>query len=122
VGTIKIKESRTKDPVNPFSVNFSCPVRNPYFRFCVSHTQPLYTPHTNSKLMKETNSTKSRDGSNQSESPAFSLIRKHALKNALDFGRANSNAVMGKVLAEMSEIKTRTSTTYSRVWDKNNPH
>ncbi len=35
------------------------------------------------------------------------LIRKHALKNALDFGKANPKAVLGKVLAENPELRTR---------------
>jgi glutamyl-tRNA synthetase len=35
------------------------------------------------------------------------LILKHALKNALDFGRANPKAVLGKVLAEDPELKKR---------------
>ena len=35
------------------------------------------------------------------------LIRKHALKNALEFGKANSKAVLGKVLAEKPELRDR---------------
>ncbi|WP_456474018.1 glutamate--tRNA ligase [Candidatus Pyrohabitans sp.] len=35
------------------------------------------------------------------------LVRKHALKNALDFGKANPKAVLGKVLAEQPELKAR---------------
>ena len=34
------------------------------------------------------------------------LIRKHALLNAVEYdGKANAQAVMGKVLAEMPELK-----------------
>jgi glutamyl-tRNA synthetase len=35
------------------------------------------------------------------------LIRKHALKNALDYGKANPKAVLGKVLAENPELKAK---------------
>jgi len=35
------------------------------------------------------------------------LIRKHALKNALDFGSASAKAVLGKVLAEKPELRAR---------------
>ncbi len=35
------------------------------------------------------------------------VIRKHALKNALDFGKANSKAVLGKVLAESPELREK---------------
>jgi glutamyl-tRNA synthetase len=35
------------------------------------------------------------------------LIRKHALKNALDYGKANPKAVLGKVLAENPELRAK---------------
>jgi glutamyl-tRNA synthetase len=35
------------------------------------------------------------------------VIRKHALKNALDFGNADSKAVLGKVLAESPELREK---------------
>lgn len=35
------------------------------------------------------------------------IIRKHAIKNALDFGKANKKAVLGKVLAESPEFRKK---------------
>jgi glutamyl-tRNA synthetase len=35
------------------------------------------------------------------------VIYKHALKNAIDYGKANPKAVLGKVLAEMPELKEK---------------
>ncbi len=35
------------------------------------------------------------------------VIYKHALKNALDYGRADSRAVLGKVLAELPELRKK---------------
>ncbi len=35
------------------------------------------------------------------------VIRKHAIKNALDFGKADSKAVLGKVLAESPELRKK---------------
>lgn len=35
------------------------------------------------------------------------VIYKHALKNALDYGRADSKAVLGKVLAELPELRKK---------------
>ena len=37
------------------------------------------------------------------------VIRKHAIKNALDFGKADKNAVLGKVLAESPELRGKVS-------------
>ena len=35
------------------------------------------------------------------------VIRKHAIKNALDFGKADKKAVLGKVLAESPELRDK---------------
>ena len=37
------------------------------------------------------------------------VIRKHAIKNALDFGKADKKAVLGKVLAESPELREKVS-------------
>jgi len=37
------------------------------------------------------------------------VIRKHAVKNALDFGKADKKAVLGKVLAESPELREKVS-------------
>ncbi len=37
------------------------------------------------------------------------VIRKHAIKNALDFGKADEKAVLGKVLAESPELREKVS-------------
>ena len=42
-------------------------------------------------------------------------IRKFALKNALDFGKANPNAVLGKILAEEPSLKSEMWTTRETV-------
>lgn len=44
-----------------------------------------------------------------------SIIRKYALKNAFDFGKANSGAVVGKVIGEFPEAKKDMKTTMSKI-------
>jgi|SRR3989338_9033080 len=44
-----------------------------------------------------------------------SIIRKHALKNALDFGKANIGSVVGKVIAEMPTCKSDMKTTMQNI-------
>lgn len=43
------------------------------------------------------------------------IIRKHALKNAFDYGKANSGAVVGKIVAEYPEAKKDMKTTMKLV-------
>ncbi|HLC69236.1 MAG TPA: glutamate--tRNA ligase [Candidatus Bilamarchaeaceae archaeon] len=47
--------------------------------------------------------------------PLEEIIRKHALKNALDFGKATANAVVGKVIAEFPDAKKDMKTTMAKV-------
>ena len=42
-------------------------------------------------------------------------IRKHALKNALDFGKANASSVVGKVIAEAPNCKKDMKTTIAEI-------
>src|SRR3989338_9499455 len=44
-----------------------------------------------------------------------SIIRKHALKNSLDFGKANTGSVVGKVIAEMPTCKSDMKTTMQKI-------
>ena len=43
------------------------------------------------------------------------IIRKHALKNAFDYGKANPGAVVGKVIAEFPDAKKDMKTTMQRI-------
>jgi len=45
------------------------------------------------------------------------IIYKYALKNALDYGKADSKAVLGKVLAELPELKSRIKELLPQVED-----
>jgi glutamyl-tRNA synthetase len=44
-----------------------------------------------------------------------SIIRKHVLKNAFDFGKANAGAVVGKVIAEHPDCKKDMKATMSKI-------
>ncbi len=44
-----------------------------------------------------------------------SIIRKHALKNALDFSKASAGSVVGKVIAEMPDCKKDMKTTMQKI-------
>ncbi len=45
----------------------------------------------------------------------LSLIRKHALKNALDFGKANPKSIVGKIIAEYSDAKKDMKTVMKEI-------
>ncbi|MDO8553358.1 MAG: glutamate--tRNA ligase [Candidatus Micrarchaeota archaeon] len=44
-----------------------------------------------------------------------SVIRKHALKNAFDFGKASSGSVVGKVIGEFPDAKSDMKTTMQKI-------
>ncbi|MEW6035306.1 MAG: glutamate--tRNA ligase [Candidatus Micrarchaeota archaeon] len=44
-----------------------------------------------------------------------SIIRKHVLKNAFDYGRANAGAVVGKVIAEFPDCKKDMKATMAKI-------